>query len=65
MNDVDATSMRTLFRVLTPAAAFLAVVYVPPVRSFYDARVASISKAFGHSVQHVVDDLSSTTTSTP
>jgi hypothetical protein len=58
--------MRALVRVLAPAVAFLAVVYVPPVRSFYDARIESLSKAFGDSVQHVVDDLpTTTTTSTP
>jgi hypothetical protein len=62
----DEPSMRAVVRVLAPVFAFLAVVYVPPVRNFYDARIASLSKAFGHSVQHVVDDLSTTTTtSTP
>jgi hypothetical protein len=62
----DEPSMRALVRLLAPAVALLAVVYVPPVRNFYDARVASLSRAFGHSVQHVVDDLSTTTTtSTP
>jgi hypothetical protein len=57
--------MRSILRVVAPVVAFLAVLYVPPVRDFYDARVASLSKVFGHSVQQVVDDMSTTTTSTP
>lgn len=65
MDETDELSMPALMRVLAPAAVFLVVVYVPPVRSFYDAGVASLGNTFGHSVQHVVDDISTTMTTSP
>ena len=58
----DESSMRAGLRIVGPIVAFLGVLYVPPVRDVYDAGVASLSKAFGHSVQDVVDDLPTTTT---